>query len=555
MNGNNRQQLHRIVIAVICIGLIPGCTTVPVTSDKLAMIQDSDKENFSGDLPQAIMDVEGLRKKYLDEVVRQSNYREGIADMLIPLTAWALYKGVTPSTAATNNILAKAGIGGAALYGWGNYALSTDRQMIYLAGNDALGCTIAAMRPYLFTAEEMGNLTTPDSLLGSRKILLEAIDNTKAALVNYEKNHQIRALGDRKDDLAQARADLSSAQEVLSKANRLKADVEMAGAKLRLAAQNIQNQVTIELVKAQPDLASITGITRGLLDSTPQFVGGRTFKMLGTGTSTPAQGAARNVVKEAKEAADWLLVVTSMRDVAEASRSLSARLNDRAELSKSVAALETCKFQGPASDFRIAPDIQEIELSGGQSASFSIYGGSGIPRVSLTGVFVKDNKDDVAVVKTQADGGIFQAMVTIKPNPGAGNDLHLDFTDGSGRAKRKVDLKIRATEQPTSTNSDAAAPKPGAASASCKPQNSQYDATAIKGFQKKLGIQATGKFDQKTCKAIESCATTIPTVAFNPQSISGEVFQKIEAGKCKQPQAAKPAPDLPSAVTSDRAPK
>lgn len=553
MNGNNRQQLHRIVIAVICIGLIPGCTTVPVTSNKLAMIQDSDKEKFSGDLPQAIMDVEGLRKKYLDEIVRQSNYREGIADILIPLTAWALYKGVTPSTAATNNMLAKAGIGGAALYGWGNYALSTDRQMIYLAGNDALGCTIAAMRPYLFTKSEFGELPTPEAatFLGERQRLDGAIPAAKKAIEEYENKYLGISSGSRKDDLAQARTDLSSAQEVLSKANRLKADAEMAGAKLRLAAQNIQNQVIIELVKAQPDLASITGITRGLLDSAPQFVGGRTFKMLGTDTSAGAQSKMFSEEQKSQETKDWQTVVASMQDVAEASRALSARLNDRAELSKSVAALETCKFQGPASDFRIAPDIQEIELSGGQSASFSIYGGSGIPRVSLTGVFVKDNKDDVAVVKTQADGGIFQAMVTIKPNPGVGNDLHLDFTDGSGRAKRKVDLKIRTAEKPTSANSDTAA-------ASCKPQSSQYDATAIKGFQKKLGIQTTGKFDLKTCKAIESCAATIPTVAFNPQSISGEVFQKIDAGKCKQPQAAKPAkpaPDSPSTVTSDRAPK
>lgn len=32
----------------------------------------------------------------------------------------------------------------------GTYTLSPDRQMIYLAANEALSCAVTAMRPYLF---------------------------------------------------------------------------------------------------------------------------------------------------------------------------------------------------------------------------------------------------------------------------------------------------------------------------------------------------------------------------------------------------------------------
>lgn len=120
---------------------------------------------FYGDLPYAIAGADELRRAYNEKMRSETALSNTVLATLIPLSAYALYRGIAHESQATEDLLLKAGLTGSAAYGMTMLA-SKPRQMLYIAGSEALGCAMLASRPYLFTVSEMGAATDSGSFLG-----------------------------------------------------------------------------------------------------------------------------------------------------------------------------------------------------------------------------------------------------------------------------------------------------------------------------------------------------------------------------------------------------
>ena len=106
----------------------------------------SDHE-LAGGMSEAISYANSMREAYYNAVGKQSSLRSGLAATLIPISATALFLGIT-DTGSGNAILGLA-LGGAGLYGLGTFLDNPSLQYIYLMGSQAVGCAILSMRPFL----------------------------------------------------------------------------------------------------------------------------------------------------------------------------------------------------------------------------------------------------------------------------------------------------------------------------------------------------------------------------------------------------------------------
>lgn len=153
------------MLLVIALLIPSACTTIsPVIISQELVLEQTDPQHspagpsdgeFYGELPAVIARVNRLRMRYLDAVSSETTLSNLISAALIPLSAVAMYRGITSSSDSTQNWLAAAGLTGAAAYAYGTTFTAKPRQLIYLAGADALGCASLAARPYLYRRDEI----------------------------------------------------------------------------------------------------------------------------------------------------------------------------------------------------------------------------------------------------------------------------------------------------------------------------------------------------------------------------------------------------------------
>lgn len=157
----------RLLMATALL-VLSACTTIsPVIISQELVLEQTDlshtpggqaDEEFYGELPAVIARVNRLRMRYLDAVSSETTLSNLISAALIPLSAVAMYRGITSSSDSTQNWLAAAGLTGAAAYAYGSTFTSKPRQLIYVAGADALGCASLAARPYLYRRDEIDSV-------------------------------------------------------------------------------------------------------------------------------------------------------------------------------------------------------------------------------------------------------------------------------------------------------------------------------------------------------------------------------------------------------------
>ena len=139
---------------------------------------------FYGELPAAIAGADELRRSYYEQMRGETALSNSLLALLIPLSAYALYRGIAHTGESTQDMLLKVGIAGSAAYAGVTLFTSKPRQAIYLAGSDALGCAVVASRPYLFTTQDMGdeNAPAPGTFLGDIDKLRKLIASVEASL-------------------------------------------------------------------------------------------------------------------------------------------------------------------------------------------------------------------------------------------------------------------------------------------------------------------------------------------------------------------------------------
>ncbi|RDE52402.1 MAG: hypothetical protein DVS81_01180 [Candidatus Accumulibacter meliphilus] len=138
-----------------------GCTTLdPIFASKQLMTSKhvdlaTGEQAFYGDLPRVIDQVTQLRYELVSAVRSETALTQTVGALLIPLSAVAMYKGMTDSGSSTERWLTAAGLTGAAAYTYANTFTSKPRLRVYLAGAQALSCAVLASRPFLYTTVDI----------------------------------------------------------------------------------------------------------------------------------------------------------------------------------------------------------------------------------------------------------------------------------------------------------------------------------------------------------------------------------------------------------------
>lgn len=543
----------RVVALAAATGLmLPGCAVLnphvdaPRLDGVYAQPSDCAQNNpppqactrFHGRLVEAVGAADQLRRNYLGAVNQYAYARSGLALTIIPLTAWGVYRGVTSSGGATDALAATA-IGAAGGYAVGNQLLVGRRELVYLAGAEAIGCSILAMRPYLVDAGDAQTyFIRPLHTLG--KELPVAVDT----LAQFKRNHA----GLKVAEVEVAEARLSALNATLAEGRAFNGELDSAAVVLIEKARTIQSRVSTEIVKTQPDLASILTAATALSGLAGQFTGGKLTA--GTAASAKAESTEGKVPdlqiekdRAAQAAEAWSDVSSKITGAAQKGAAVEGFLVGRRALVRAAGSVEACNFAAPKSDFSVEPDIAELQLNAGGSATFTVSGGSGMPRASVVGTSSVAVRELVVVTPILSGGSLQFTVERGSSQAAEGDDLRLLFVDGSGRQTKSIKLGLgKPAPPPGAAPADAPTAAGGQAMTAEERglQNSPSkfaDMLAGLGLPERMGDGNTG-FSPAIRNAIAACRERLklaPASGVDRNQIDANLLAAIESGKCKTP--------------------
>ncbi|MCE2645687.1 MAG: hypothetical protein LW835_10825 [Burkholderiaceae bacterium] len=532
--------------------MLPGCAVLnphvdaPRLDGVYAQPSDCAQNNpppqactrFHGRLVEAVGAADQLRRNYLGAVNQYAYARSGLALTIIPLTAWGVYRGVTSSGGATDALAATA-IGAAGGYAVGNQLLVGRRELVYLAGAEAIGCSILAMRPYLVDAGDAQTyFIEPLNELG--KQLPVAVDK----LAQFKRSHA----GLKVAEVEVAEARLSALNATLAEGRAFNGELDSAAVVLIEKARTIQSRVSTEIVKTQPDLASILTAATALSGLAGQFTGGKLTA--GTAASAKAESTEGKVPdlqiekdRAAQAAEAWSDVSSKITGAAEKGAAVEGFLVGRRALVRAAGSVEACNFAAPKSDFSVEPDIAELQLNAGGSATFTVSGGSGMPRASVVGtsrVAVRE----LVVVTPILSGGSLQFTVERGSSQAAeGDDLRLLFVDGSGRQTKSIKLGLGKPAPPPGAAPAAAPTAAGGQAMTAEERGLQNSPSKFADMLAGLGLperkgDGNREFSPAIRNAIAACRERLklaPASGVDRNQIDADLLAAIESGKCKTP--------------------
>lgn len=331
--------------------LLSGCAATmspQIYSPRLQDSKDAKSDPWARELPLVVAEVEQLQTRYITAVRELSQVQPAVTLSLIGLSAFSLLKGIiSPSTDA----IATAAVLGSAAYVYGSTVISKPRQLVYLAGVEALSCAVAAVEPYNKGADWLGDQRSPaaESFRGRIATAASSLDDLRrqAALAQVlnvtetipakpaavlpncapkdrpscdisssataeerrrfeasckpaqaafdrrcqprQMNQTTKVAPDPMVDalLKQAADEQARLQRVLMAAQRTATAIEQAGPMLWERAVQIQVKVGTEVLKTEPDLSSVLAAVRGMGGAADLISGTDLFK-----PSTPTGPAA-----------------------------------------------------------------------------------------------------------------------------------------------------------------------------------------------------------------------------------------------------------------------
>tara|TARA_R110002110_G_scaffold9526_16_gene46811 strand:+ start:478 stop:2736 length:2259 start_codon:yes stop_codon:yes gene_type:complete len=219
----------------IAVLALTGCSLVNPHLDfskHRTPLQKEGTAEFAGRLPEAVDYANNVRDDYYEAVGTQSKLRAGLSLSLIPMSAAALYLGITSTGRASRDVITGLGLGGAGLFALGSFLENRPRQLIYLKGAQAITCTVAAMTPFLVRETEYSAFTKAlDEEPALRQALVSARDDLQAT----------RSSGSIIDAKIAAYAD---------RLDRLADEIRKTAAERAKAAEEASNEITGSLVQA-----------------------------------------------------------------------------------------------------------------------------------------------------------------------------------------------------------------------------------------------------------------------------------------------------------------
>jgi len=329
------------------------------------------------------------RKAYYDAVSTRAKVRNGLPLVLIPLSAAALYKGLSSDGGeSTRKLLLKEGLVGASVYGLGTYYTTPGRDPIYLAGAKALSCSIYALTPYYLPDPIAERLSVKriEEIHRQMAVVAARLQEARVAVQSLAEKDDARV----KAKALEARAEQSieSARTVVVRSVDLQALLIDAGPRLRATVESIISEVNAQIAATEPDPAVILTMVGDLANSAKVFAPGVAFARPSPAaepqTLVPASGKSGT-----KEVIDALTALAAAVDNLEKRvAALRFDLDVIAQRIKAAPPLDTCKVQNARGGLDVS--AEEVVMKVGETRQFVIRSSAGIPRIDWVGVVSAD---------------------------------------------------------------------------------------------------------------------------------------------------------------------
>jgi hypothetical protein len=355
---------------------------------------------FAGGVGTAIDYANSWRTRYYEAVGDQSKLKNGIAIAVIPASAAALYFGISGN--ASRDVIAGLATGAAGLLGLGIFLESDDRQRVYLAGHEALGCVILASAPLLVPQDQFDQLRTDvngwsppganqaqittnleNSLVGKIAAMqqaLSAVDDIAAKMREKDLSKD-PALVAGETEMAAARQLISDSSATLGAANAFINRISGAEPEIVARVDNVVAKVSEQITKTEPDIAAITQITGGLSSAAGRIATIPPPKAVAKATPTGAepnlQGAQRTEAEDLRAQLATALgkLRATSSELASIAGKVRAFLTAQDERTKAVGKIEDCGLNSLAIGVQINPPDTAVTLTPGQNYSVIISGG------------------------------------------------------------------------------------------------------------------------------------------------------------------------------------
>lgn len=259
------------------IGAYNSCESMSFSGNKNAcdpgekkfMEQDVCTQKFDADICEAINYAERWRQAYYVAIGDHSKLRSTVAALSIPLSAFALYDGIT-KTGSTKQI-ARFAVAGTAAYATGQFFSSTPQQKTYIGGAQALTCALFQARPYLIEKAKGSDSTD---------ILANELNDVKKHIDLLQIDLGSSTLDPNNADYIKAQKALSHAQNVYVQGWQVRNEFHEASFTLRNRVDLITETVSQQLIDNEASLdklltllgsmkANATTIGQGALPTTP----------------------------------------------------------------------------------------------------------------------------------------------------------------------------------------------------------------------------------------------------------------------------------------------
>jgi hypothetical protein len=278
--------MRSAAIAIVCCVGLAGCA-VWKPLEPIRTPEQLTEAEYYGKLPSAINAANGQIDRYRDAITDHTYLRNTTTLVLLPLTAFTLYRGLTSAAEYQHNLLA-LGAGGAMIYQGGNMFFSNARQRSYYEGWRAISCAISASRPYLITQTSYQHLQT------GRNDIVTSQAQVEAAITSVLRLQTDLALDPEwlkriKSDVRKARGTITRADTTVALTEQRLEQAALAGPNLTAQVDSINMRVAGELVKSEPDFTALGKLGEGITKSMASFAVPER-KETGTTADLPPEG-------------------------------------------------------------------------------------------------------------------------------------------------------------------------------------------------------------------------------------------------------------------------
>ena len=392
----------------------------------------SNTYNQDKSLENAIAYANGTKEAYYEAISNQAILNSSVGLTLIPISALAIFFGIT---SASDDVIPALGVSGAALYAGGNYLYSEPRQFIYAAGANAITCAVGLMEPLQLGGTGQSSFTDElDSFPGKIRRLEEALDGARASGTSPE--------------IRSAEQVLAVARTTLVQAREARVKIETAGPRLYNAVEGIRGQVTQALVATEPNL---TALVTNLASSLPITAGQITGVPLIEETTVAGDEDVEFDFDEAP-----------VVEVELATAKLTAVI-DRVSKAPLAEELTACgvDIEKAGLTFEVTPSEELVIDIGEQPVTASIVAVGGELPYATNWVGVAPSEDTVKLDLSYGAGAAGIVSLTVEPGASAARYTVVVSDSGSGIKTVNITLrKAAAAPATTATRNETAESDP-----------------------------------------------------------------------------------------------